>query len=155
MRPQCLTSDSTLTTHSFRHPDLLRRCFLALTSLTSLEWLLSKVQEQLPRSRSGVVRVKHTNLFYLFKATYTQPSPGSFQMLLYSLAAVMTCCFPPPTPECHGTLWHRGQTAFRDNHGERKCYNTPPVSRDCTAARGKIIYSRTANLDLAPRKGNV
>lgn len=38
-----------------------RRCFSALTRLTSLEWLLSKVQEQLPRSCSGVARVKHTN----------------------------------------------------------------------------------------------
>lgn len=37
-----------------------------------------------------MVRVKHTML-YLFKATYTQPSPGSFQMFLYSLAAVMLC----------------------------------------------------------------
>lgn len=120
MRPQCLTSDSTLTTNSSR--TFLRRCFSALTSLTSLELLLSKVQEQLLKSHSRVVRVKHANCC-IYLRPYTFSLPQACLRCYASLplsCEVMICCFLPSTPVCQGVPWHRRQIAFRD-HRCKQC----------------------------------
>lgn len=123
--PQWGLSASHLTAHwpltASCIQTLLRRCILALTSLTSLELLLSKVQEQLLKNRSGVARVKHANC-----CIYLRPSTLSLHQACFRCYAslllsceVMMCCFLPSTPVCPGTLGHRQQTTFRANHCKR------------------------------------
>lgn len=68
------------------------------------ELLLSKVQEQLLKSHSGVVRVKHTNCcIYLRLSTLSLPQAcfKCYASLLLS-CKVTICCFLPSTPVCQG-----------------------------------------------------
>lgn len=138
----------------------LRRCFSALATLTFLELLLSKVQEQLLKSHSGVMRVKHINC-----CVYLRPSTLSLHQACFRCYAalllnckVMICCYLLP-------LWTKvfcgidgrpcSKTTAVNSAQKCRCYNTSQSPGDYTIVQDKSICSMTAQPIWHLRRGNV
>lgn len=154
--------------HIWQHTDhqqlqasrLFLRCFSALTSLTFLEFLLSKVQEQLLKSHSGVTRVKHINCcVYLRPSTLSlhQACCRCYAALLLN-CKVMICCYLLPLCAkvfCGIDSRLCSKTTAVNSAKRCRCYNTSQSRGDYTIVQDKSICSMTAQPIWHLRRGNV